>query len=72
MKRSEDSRIIKIPDPSNVQSLNQGSAQINVVHKNPNVPQASASIAPVFPQRPSVIEIPGQPIQAHRTGIHVV
>ena len=75
MKRSEDSRIIKIPDPSAVQSMNaSASAAISVVQKNPNLPQqqqTSASIAPVFPQRPSVIEIPGQPIQAHRGGVTV-
>jgi len=74
MKRSEDSRIIKIPDPSSVQSMNSSpSAAIAVVQKNPNVPTTptSASIAPVFPQRPSVIEIPGQPVQAHRGGVTV-
>ena len=73
MKRSEDSRIIKIPDPSSVQSLNAPtSAQMTVVQKNPQQQQqTSASIAPVFPQRPSVIEIPGQPLQAHRGGVTV-
>ena len=62
MKRSE---VIKVPDPN---SLNSGSGPITVVQKNP---QAAASITPVFPQRPSVIEIPNLPLQAHRAGVTV-
>jgi hypothetical protein len=59
MKRSDDSRLIKIPDVS--------SANISVVGKPPTQ-QNSASIVPVFPQRPSIIEMPQQPVMASNAG----
>jgi hypothetical protein len=63
MKRSDDSRLIKIPDVS--------SANISVVGKPPTQ-QNSASIVPVFPQRPSIIEMPQQPVMAsNRAGVTV-
>lgn len=70
MKRSDDGRIIKIPEIA--------------AAKNVTPQQTSASIASVFPQRPSIVEMPQQPVvtvggtltpqlptQAHRTGVTV-
>ena len=84
MKRSDDGRLIKIPDANAVAAAagNVG-VPLNVGPQNSG-PQNSASIASVFPQRPSIIDMPQQPvgsnvpgpgvqhpIQAHRAGVTV-
>jgi len=79
----DDSRLIKIPDANAVAAATGGGGGVGP----PSVGQqqtSAASIAPVFPQRPSVIEMPqipvasnlgggsgSGPLQAHRTGVTV-
>ena len=87
MKRSDDSRLIKIPDANAVAAATGGGGS-----GGPHLigQQNSATIAPVFPQRPSNIDMPQQPVggqgvsvqqqqqqqqqhpmQAHRAGVTV-
>jgi hypothetical protein len=86
MKRSDDGRLIKIPDANAVAAAaGSGGGSLNVGSQNSG-PQNSASIVPVFPQRPTIIDMPQQPvgantpgagpgvqhpIQAHRAGVTV-
>ena len=77
----DDSRLIKIPDANAVAAATGGGGSVGP----PNAGQqnSAASIAPVFPQRPPVIEMPQMPVgsnlggsgsgplQAHRTGVTV-
>ncbi len=71
----DDSRLIKIPDANAVAAITgEGGGAVGQQQNS------AASIAPVFPQRPSVIEMPvgsslggsgSGPQQAHRTGVTV-
>jgi hypothetical protein len=76
MMNRDDSRLIKIPDAN---PMAAGTGEGGGVGP-PNAGQQNS--APVFPQRPSVIEVPqmpvgsnlggsgsGGPLQAHRTGV---
>ena len=84
MKRSDDSRLIKIPD-ANAVAAAAGGGGPGVGSHNSNQ-QNSVSMASVFPQRPSIIDMQSQlsvggvssgplqshhPLQAHRGGVTV-
>ena len=60
MKRSDDSRLIKIPDANAVAAAAGGGGGGPGVGSHNSNQQNSVSMASVFPQRPSIIDIQSQ------------
>ena len=74
MKRSDDGRVIKIPDANAVAAATGGV----VSGGGPLGQQNSATITPIYPQRPDMPQQPSggvplqqHPLQAHRAGVTV-
>jgi hypothetical protein len=60
MKRSDDSRLIKIPDANAVAAASGGGGGGPGVGPHSSNQQNSVSMASVFPQRPSIIDMQSQ------------